>query len=84
MRYQFGLEMFNKNECHINVIIYRVIPMAEIYVFSQLVYVNFASINVLSGDGKILLTGCGNAVVKKEGAGDVWQIQEALWNIFSP
>ena len=46
--------------------------VAEIYIFSQLVYV---SINVLNGDGKILLTAWlrpyGNANVRKEGASNM-------------
>lgn len=74
-------EEFNEGACHINIMIDRVIPMAEVYVFSQLVYVNCLSISVLSGDGQALKTGCGNAIVKR--VGESWQIAEALWNIQS-
>ena len=72
-------EEFDEGACHINLLIDRVIPVAEIYVFSQLVYVNCPSITVIGANGKVLKTGCGNAIVKR--VGETWQISEALWNI---
>ena len=75
-------EMFNEGACQINLLIDRVIPFAEVYVFSQSVYVSCPSITVLGGDGQVIRTGCGNAIVRRDG--ETLQIAEAFWNIQSP
>ena len=72
-------QMFGEGSGVVNVMIDRIIPVSESYVFSQLVYANCPSVSILDEDGKLMKVGCGNAIVKK--VGEIWQICEALWNI---
>ncbi len=73
-------ELFGVGACHMNLMIDRVVSVAEIYVFSQLVYINCPNITI-RGDSKVLKTGCGNAIVRR--TKETWKVSEAMWNIHS-
>ena len=74
------LKQMSANGCSlVNLMVDRVIPIAEVYIVSQLVYVSCPTITILDKEGRVVMTGCGNAIVRR--VGESWEICEALWNI---
>ena len=53
-------------------------PMFEVYVVSHLVHVTYPFFTISDGDGKVIASGSGNAVVSR--VGNNWEITEAVWN----
>ncbi len=61
----------------LTVTVESVLPVFEVYIISHLVHVTFSSFTIADGEGKVVVSGCGNAIVKRVGSG--WEITEALW-----
>jgi uncharacterized protein (TIGR02246 family) len=70
---------YSKKWMKFNAIIESVIPMADIYITSQLVYVRYTSLNVKDSHDKVVKKGSGTAIMKRVDNG--WIITEALWNL---
>ncbi len=69
---------FAKGYGKLMVTVESVLPVFEVYIVSHVVYVRYSSLTIVDSEGKVLVSGCGNAIVKKVGTG--WLITEAIWN----
>lgn len=67
--------------CTVSLIVKNVLPMANIYIVSQIVHVTYPDMCIKDRDGKMIMKGGGNALVKW--SGDRWEILEAIWNLNS-
>ena len=67
--------------CTVSLVIENVLPMANIYIVSQIVHVIYPNMCIKDRDGKTIMKGGGNALVKWNGDG--WEILEAIWNLNS-
>lgn len=73
---------FERSDWHtVSLVIENVLPMANIYIVSQIVHVTYPDMYIKNGDGKTVMRGGGNALVKW--SSDRWQILEVIWNLHS-
>ena len=75
-------KIFKKGDWRtVSLVIENVLPMANIYIVSQIVHVTCPDVCIKDGDGKVIMRGGGNALVKWNS--DRWEILEAIWNLNS-
>lgn len=55
-----------------------VLPIYKVYIISNLVHVTYPLFTISDSEGKVVVSGSGNAIVRRVGKG--WEITEAVWN----
>lgn len=70
---------FAKGWCAFTVTIESVLPVADIYIVSQIVHVTYPDMCVMDRDRQVVAQGGGNALMRSNG--ENWEICEAIWNL---
>ena len=76
---------FKQGHERLEIDVESVVPMFEVYVISHLVHVTYPSFRVLGRGGEVVLSGCGNAVIRRStssssSSSSRWEITQAVWN----
>ena len=71
-------KLFANGYRRLTVNVESVSPMFEVYIVSHLVHVTYPRFSIANSEGKIIVSGSGNAILRR--AGEEWKITQAIWN----